>query len=235
MHRKENKFWKEYNVGRLEKGLPTNFINEKEYRELTNILKKKHIKYKVYELYSECDNKIIYIDRLPKFKCFKIITDQELSHQMIMGSLFLLNLDKSLFGDIFVEDNNYYIVVIDAISQYIKENLTMIGNNYIKLKEVNLNILTNHKRNYEQINLIVPSLRIDIVIARLIHTSRSKIDNHINNKEVLLNYNELTNANYKLHENDVFSIRRYGKYIYVGIIKNTKKDNLVIELKKYIS
>ena len=50
----------------------------------------------------------------------------------------------------------------------------------------------------------------------------------------MLNYDFLKNSDYKLHEGDIFSIKRIGKYKYNGIIKTTKKDNYIIQLNKYI-
>ena len=38
---------------------------------------------------------------------------------------------------------------------------------------------------------------------------------------------------YKLKENDVFSIKRLGKYKYIGIIKETKSKNYIIKCLKY--
>ena len=38
----------------------------------------------------------------------------------------------------------------------------------------------------------------------------------------------------ELKENDIFSIRRYGKYKFSKIVKNTKKDNIIIEYHKFI-
>ena len=33
-----------------------------------------------------------------------------------------------------------------------------------------------------------------------------------------------------LNDNDIFSIRKYGKYRFDGVVKNTKKDNYVIKI-----
>ena len=53
------------------------------------------------------------------------------------------------------------------------------------------------------------------------------------NKEIILNYDILKNNSYQLKENDVFSIRRFGKYKYIKIIKQTKNSNFIIECHKY--
>ena len=83
-------------------------------------------------------------------------------------------------------------------------------------------------------NIIVPSLRIDAVISKIINTSRSNSVDLIKNKCVILNYSILKNDSTILKENDIFSIRKYGKYKFSKVVKNTKKDNIIIEYFKYI-
>lgn len=56
----------------------------------------------------------------------------------------------------------------------------------------------------------------------------------IKNKEIMLNYDYLKNTSYKLKNDDIFSIKKIGKFKYNGIIKNTKSNNLIIEILKYI-
>ena len=110
----------------------------------------------------------------------------------------------------------------------------MIGNKKIVLEEIDIDILKDYKRKYEEHTIIVSSLRIDNVISKIINTNRKIVLDKINNKEIILNYEVLTKSSYNLKENDVFSIRKYGKYKYIRIINNTKKDNLIIKYLKYI-
>lgn len=235
MKNKNDKFWVESNVSKLRRDLPTNFLNPKETQELKNVLNKMNINYHVFSIFDECDNKIFYVDNCPSVTCFEIVSNNKLTHQSIMGSIFSLNIDKSIFGDIVIDDDKYYITVLDYMADYFKENLNMIGSLPVTLKEVPIHVISNFKRKYEDINLIVPSLRIDSIISKIIHTSRSKAISVISNKEIVVNYQELNNSNYKLKEGDIFSIRKFGKYKFIEIVKNTKKDNLIIHIKKYIN
>ena len=50
----------------------------------------------------------------------------------------------------------------------------------------------------------------------------------------MINYDYLSNPDYKLKENDVFNIKKYGKYKFVGSKKKNKKDKLIVEVCKYI-
>ena len=120
------------------------------------------------------------------------------------------------------------------MSSFVIDNLFMIGNKYVNIEEVNIDVLSNYKKKYEIKNIIVPSLRIDAVISKIINTSRSNCVDLIKNKCVILNYSLLKEGSIYLKENDVFSIRRYGKYKFSKVIKSTKKDNRIIEYYKYI-
>lgn len=138
-----------------------------------------------------------------------------------------------MFGDIIVNENRYYIYVLDIISNYLKYNLLFIKNSTIELEEININSLNDYHQKYEENSIIVSSLRIDTIIARIINTNRSSIIDKIKDKEILLNYDILTKSSYTLKENDIFSIRKYGKYKFIGIEKTTKKDNYIIKYLKY--
>ena len=110
----------------------------------------------------------------------------------------------------------------------------MIGNHPIKLKEVSLDILDNYQREYAEVEIIVSSTRIDNVISSLIGTSREQIKRKFLNDEIILNYEVCHKLNYELKENDTFSIKKFGKYKYTGIIKETKKEKYLIKCLKYI-
>lgn len=176
---------------------------------------------------------IFYIKEEPKVILYEIKSKTPLEHREILGTLFSLNITSELFGDIVITNNHYYIYVLESIAPYIKNNLLLIKNSRIELIEVPLETLKEYHKEYETIEIIASSTRIDTVISRLIQTSRPNIIEKIKNKEIILNYDILKNNSYQLKENDIFSIRRYGKYQYIGIKKETKSKNYIIECKKY--
>ena len=222
----------EKNINKLLRNEPTNFIDPGTLKKI--IPKLKGIKYNIYYPYKDSDKVIIYINNIPRIRFLEIISYNPLSHREILGSLYGLNIDSELFGDIIITNNHYYIMVIDSIYNLVINELNMIGKNKIKLKEVDINILNNYERQYEEIELIVSSLRIDNVISSIIGTSRDKIKEKFLNDDIILNYEIYHKYNYLLKELDVFSIRKYGKYKYLGILKETKKGNYFIKCLKYI-
>ena len=221
----------EKNLNRLYRKEATFFLDPKEQLELAKKLKKEP--YQIYKPYPDSEKNIFYIKEEPKVILYEIKSKIPLEHREILGTLFSLNITSELFGDIVITNNHYYIYVLESIAPYIKNNLLLIKNSRIELIEVPLETLKEYHKEYETIEIIASSTTIDTVISRLIQTSRPNIIEKIKNKEIILNYDILKNNSYQLKENDIFSIRRYGKYQYIGIKKETKSKNYIIECKKY--
>lgn len=221
----------EKNLNRLYRKEATFFLDPKEQLELAKKLKKEP--YQIYKPYPDSEKNIFYIKEEPKVILYEIKSKIPLEHREILGTLFSLNITSELFGDIVITNNHYYIYVLESIAPYIKNNLLLIKNSHVELIEVPLETLKEYHKEYEAIEIIASSTRIDTVISRLIQTSRPNIIEKTKNKEIILNYDILKNNSYQLKENDIFSIRRYGKYQYIGIKKETKSKNYIIECKKY--
>ena len=222
----------ENSIEKLHSGKCTYFLDGKEYKEIKSKLKKYN--YNVYMPYKTSEKVILYVNELPDVTLFKINSYEKLRHQDILGSLLGLNISSSYIGDIIIDNDNYYFYILSDLDNFIIENLNMIGNKYITLETIDLSLLEDYERKYEENEIIVSSLRIDNVISKIINTNRKEVIKKIKDKEVILNYDILIKNEYILKENDIFSIRRYGKYKFIGIINNTKKNNLVIKYLKYI-
>ena len=83
-------------------------------------------------------------------------------------------------------------------------------------------------------DITVASNRIDTIVSSICHIGRSNVASMIKNKEIVLNYDYLKDGSYKLKDNDVFSIKRVGKFVYSGVLKYTKSNHMIIEIKKYL-
>lgn len=210
----------------------TYFLDQKEYKQV--IFKLKKYDYEVYLPYKTSEKVILYVNEEPKVTLFKINSYEKLRHQDILGTLLGLNISASYIGDIIIDNDNYYFYILSSLKLFIKDNLNMIGKNHVTIEEIDLSVLKNYERKYEEYQLIVSSLRIDNVVSKIIKTNRTTVIDKMKNKEIIVNYEVLTKGSYVLKENDVFSIRKYGKYKFIGIVNNTKKDNLIIKYLKYI-
>ena len=219
-------------VEKIKMGKNTQFLDGRELKLVTGKLNKKE--YNIYYPYKDSEKVMLYTGKTPKIKLFKIYTVDNIRHQDILGSLFSLNIDSSCFGDIVLYNDNYYVFITKELANYVKDNLKMIRNSKANLEEVSLNTLSNYERKYETKEIIISSLRIDNVVSSIINSSRSKALDKIKNKEVIVNYEVINKNSYILKENDIFSIRRYGKYKFLGAVKSTKKNNYIVRYLRYI-
>ncbi len=225
-------YYIEKNLTRLRHGQHTFFLDPKELNEVKKKLRKNE--YSIYYPYKDSEKNIIYNRNIPNILLYEIVCNVELRHQDILGSIYSLNISGELFGDVLIIDGHYYVYVLDIVRNYFETNFLMVRNSRIKLREIPIDAFKDYERHYEEETYIVSSNRIDTVISSIIHTGRSNISDLLKKKEIILNYDFLKSVSYKLREGDTFSIKKIGKFKYNGIIKNTKSNNLIISIYKYL-
>ena len=218
----------------VEKVLYSNSTNFVEIKYLNRVKKElKNVKYNIYEPFVGATKVILY-NKMPNIKIYEIISSNDLRHQDILGTLYSLNISDEMFGDVVIWNNRYFIIILSSIDNYIKSNLISIRNSKVELIEKDPYYLKDYKQEYEECIIIVPSIRVDVIVSKIINSSRNNALEKIKNGDIYLNYELLTKPTYMLKENDIFSIRKYGKYKFNGIINETKKGNIIVNISKYV-
>ncbi len=209
----------------------SNFLSSKELALVKGKLSEKE--YNIYNLYNESNKVILYKKNIPKIKLFKIESKIELRHQDVLGTIFSLGIKEDTFGDIVKYDDSFYIFLLPHLVEYFKSNLVQVKNNPINLEEADISLATNFEQEYIKEEFIVSSLRIDNIVSTIVGESRKSTLERFKNKEIILNCEEEIKPTRVLKENDVFSIRKKGKYKFSTIKKVTKKGGFIIEILKY--
>ncbi len=210
----------------------TSFINPSYYNEIKSKIPKKM--YKIYKPYEDATKVILYKNNLPDIILCKIEFSNNIRHQAVLKELFVLGLKEDTFGDIITDDRVAYIYILNNMYEYIKYNFEVYNLSIISIDKIDIDYLNDYKNKYEEIELLVSSLRIDNIISSITNDSRKSILDRFKNKDINLNYNPVTKYTIKLSDNDIFSIRKYGKYKYNGIKRKTKNGSLIISISKYI-
>ena len=222
----------ENSIEKVLNGKNTFFLYQNELKRVIQKLKKDN--YKIYYPYKDSEKVILYFDTIPRVCLFKINSYEKIRHQDILGSILGLNISPNYLGDIIVDKENYYFYIFDGLKEYIKNNLTTIGRSSVILEEIDIDYLKDYERKYEEKNIIVSSLRIDNVLSKIIGTNREDILKKIKDKEVILNYDILVKPSYIIKENDIFSVRKFGKFKFISVVNYTKRNNYVILFLKYV-
>ena len=145
-----------------------------------------------------------------------------------------LGIKREKFGDIIITDYGADIISLSEVSKYLQEglkDLTRFRKSEIIVE--NIKSLTKIKNEFEDINIIVSSIRLDNFVSELAKCSRSMAEEIINSGKVFLNSVNEFKISKKIEINDIITIRGKGKFIFNGIEKETRSGRLLLNIKKY--
>lgn len=156
-----------------------------------------------------------------------------LSHRDMLGALMSLGIDRSKFGDIRMVNETIQFAVAQELSTYLPLQMTSVGKAKVKLEEVldQEQWLEPTERWSESIE-IVSSLRLDTIIASLLHLSRQKAVALIQAGAVKVNWGVIDQPTFEVEMADHLSIRGFGRFQIVAVEGRTKKEKIRLVIGK---
>lgn len=221
----------------------TKFLTPNVITLLDDILPKiKTLKYKAWSLNENAERKIMYFykdyknfDEVENVLSIIKITNKNfrysLNHRDFLGSILSKGVDRETIGDILVDNNNAYVILLKPIDEYLKYNLDKVKNCDVEVDIVRE--IPNIEQKFTEIIINVSSMRLDSIVSKVINISREKAQNIIQSGDVRINFDICKNNSKIILENTTISIRGYGKFIIDYIISETKKQRLKVAIKKY--
>ena len=152
-----------------------------------------------------------------------------LSHRDFLGSLMGLGIRREVLGDIIISQQCGYLFCLDTISDSIIQNLTQVRHTTVNCELAN-NIPTDALPQPENREIIVSSERLDVIVSAIYNLSRSQVLPVFHTEKVFVNGVVKTSPSATLNIGDKVSIRGFGRFIYNGVLRHTKKDRLVISV-----
>ena len=152
----------------------------------------------------------------------------EISHRNVLGTIMAFGIKRNTFGDIVVENNLITIFASLEISDFLINNLTMISRQRMNFKVIKEFIQTEKKEVIQTIN--VASMRLDAVVAKAVNCGRSEAVDLINSGLVLINHKECLNISHTVKENDLLSIRKFGRVEILEIVGLSKKHRTIVKI-----
>ena len=157
---------------------------------------------------------------------------ENLNHRDYLGALMNLGIERENLGDIFIKGKTGYVFCLERIADYIMENLSQVRHTHVKLR-----ILEDEEefiqKEIEELAVTAASERIDGVIAKIYNLSRSQSIEHFRAKKIYVNSRLCENNSYQLKQDDIVSVRGYGKFVYNGVGYQTKKGKLSVKVGIY--
>ncbi len=156
----------------------------------------------------------------------------DLNHRDYLGALMNLGIERSLIGDIMVSDREAYVFVLKPIAEMICGELTRIKHTTVRCVET-APAECRIEPEFEEISGTVASERTDAILAFVYRLSRTDALKLIESERVFVDGRTAVSGGYKLKKGSRVSARGYGKFIYLGALKETRKGRLFVSAKIY--
>ena len=175
-------------------------------------------------------------EETPPVVCLKLEPVQQkfadaLTHRDFLGALMSLGVRREVLGDIEIVDNVGYLFCLKSIAGFISENLTSARHTTVAVTV---------SKPPERLSapppvteLVVASERLDAAVAAVFRLSRSQAQELIEKEQVFVSGRLPKSAGLDITPGSVISVRHYGRFVYEGVARETKKGRIRILARVY--
>lgn len=159
---------------------------------------------------------------------------RELSHRDYLGTVLSLGIERDKIGDILVTEDGAYIFVLEDIAGFICDNVSKVSGCGVEVLICEPDSVVIPEKKFCKIEAVAGSLRLDAVVAAMLKLSRNEAKTKILSGKVSVNHTEILNGDFMLKENDLLSVRGFGRAELSEIGGKTRSERVHITLKKYL-
>lgn len=172
-----------------------------------------------------------------QLKAMTLSGEKTPGHRDYLGSILGLGLDRACVGDLVQDPQDatvFYGVVLADKQAFIAAELTSAGR--CPVQAVCCDVLPERiaqglQRSIQEAT--VPSLRVDAVLAAMMHTSRARAAEYIAAGRVEINHLPLRSSHEPVFAQDIFTVRGVGRYRLTEIGGKSRKDRVFISYFQY--
>lgn len=157
---------------------------------------------------------------------------ERLTHRDYLGTLMGLGIRREMLGDIVVDENGAVLFCLEAVAEFITAELTRVRHTSVKCKIMD-NTQDIVKAEAQEREITAASERLDVIISAVYNFSRSAVKEVFLQRRVFVNSRICENFSYIPKENDIISVRRCGRFVYGGVLGETKKGRKIIKIMQY--
>lgn len=156
-----------------------------------------------------------------------------LTHRDFLGTLLATGVRRDKIGDILCFTGKTVVFVCEDIARFICDQVSKVGGEGVSLT-VGLDEPLVFTRSYKELTTTIASARLDNVVKALCGLSREKAAALVTSGFVSCNHQPYETVSKAVAEQDIISIRGYGRFRVVSLSERTKKDRLVLVAHQYL-
>lgn len=156
----------------------------------------------------------------------------DFSHRDFLGALMNLGLERSTLGDIRVGHREAYLYCLSTVAGFICDNLDQVRHTHVKCRLVE-EVGEIPQEEPVRMEIQVASERIDGVLAKVYNQSRSEVISFFQAGKVFVDGRLCENNSRMLKGGEVINLRGFGKFVYRGMQRETRKGKLSVSVEVY--
>jgi RNA-binding protein YlmH len=164
---------------------------------------------------------------------FSYRTSDILTHRDFLGAVMSCRIKREKIGDILVGDGIAQMMTYNSVSDCILNEIAKIGRVGVKVSIADKCTVETIQK-YHDIKGTVASMRLDCILSLAVGKSREKTVQIIKKDGVDINFRTVFSPSAVINENDVFSVRGYGKFILREISGLSSKGRYHVLIQKFI-
>lgn len=176
----------------------------------------------------DADFPVKFIEIAPLNKKFA----DTLTHRDYLGALMSLGISREILGDIIINDESAVVVCLDSVADFIISELDCVKHTAVKCSIVD-SVTSNVLPGFSEEDIIVSSERIDVLVSGVFNMSRKDSMHYIQSEKVFCDGRAVISSSYIPKCGSIISVRGCGRFIFDSIVRTTKKNKLVVKIKKY--
>lgn len=147
-----------------------------------------------------------------------------LTHRDFLGALMALGIRREVVGDIVLQDKYGYIFCLQSIADYICKNFTEVKRTCVQCTPCSADSFIIKPPAQSQV--VIASERLDALIAAVYQLPRAIAADLISSGRVAVNSRLTEKNSAAVTKGAVISVRGYGRFIYEGVERETRKGKL---------
>lgn len=181
---------------------------------------------------------VFYSDEIPDDQCVICLKAEwnakyaSPGHRDLLGAIMGLGIEREMLGDILMDEGCAHIFVLPEIADYICANLDSAGRAKLWLC-IETGEFQPPEPDGVYIRETVNTPRLDAVIAAGYDLSREKAQKLVAQGFVKLNHVECLRTDVHLSDNDLISVRGFGRLRFVENMGETRKGRTAVRLFRY--
>lgn len=203
------------------------------------------ISYTLFGGHESCERKVVrfgsaeeigYDEEFP-ISCIRISAlapkfAESLTHRDYLGAIMNLGVQRKVLGDIFIFEKEAYVFCLDSIADYLIDEITRVKHTEVKAERTE-EVPEEAFPKLVSCSIQIASERMDALLAAVFHLPRSKSQDLIKAGKVYIDGRNCESGSKVPPEGAVISLRGYGRFIYDGLQRMTRKGRLSVQVHIY--